>query len=78
MLRGKRYAYGSWVAVVWCLGVVFTALLFACQTAPITGRKQLILLSPAEENRMGITAYDQILGEEKLSEDRSCGRFADS
>jgi predicted Zn-dependent protease len=69
MLRGKRYAHGSRVAVVWCLGVVFTGLLFACQTVPVTGRKQLILLSPAEENRMGISAYDQILGEEKLSED---------
>lgn len=46
------------------------ALLVACQTVPVTGRHQMILLSAPEENRMGITAYQQILKEEKLSQDR--------
>jgi predicted Zn-dependent protease len=48
---------------------MLSGLLFACQTVPITGRKQLVLLSPAQENRMGISAYEQILREEKLSTD---------
>jgi predicted Zn-dependent protease len=42
-------------------------LLHACQTAPVTGRQQLILISQAEENQMGATAYQQVLSEEKVS-----------
>lgn len=41
----------------------------ACQTVPVTGRQQLILLSAADETRMGLSAYEQILQEEKLSQD---------
>jgi predicted Zn-dependent protease len=44
-------------------------VLFACQTVPVTGRQQLILLSAAEETRMGLSAYEQILKEETLSQD---------
>jgi predicted Zn-dependent protease len=42
---------------------------FACETVPITGRQQLILMSAAEENHMGITAYDQVLKGERESRD---------
>ena len=52
------------------LASILVVLLFACQTVPVTGRKQVILLSASEENRMGITAYNQVLQEEKLSKDR--------
>ena len=52
------------------IAALLSILLFSCQTVPVTGRKQLILLSAPEENRMGITAYRQILKEEKLSKDR--------
>jgi predicted Zn-dependent protease len=45
-------------------------VLYACQTAPITGRQQLILVSSAEENQMGVTAYQQVLREETVSTDR--------
>jgi predicted Zn-dependent protease len=55
--------------LVWGIGVLCVVGLWACQTAPITGRHQLILLSETEETRMGLTAYDQILKEEKLSQD---------
>jgi len=44
-------------------------LSYACQTAPITGRQQLILLSEAEEGQMGALAYQQILREEPISRD---------
>ncbi|HEY7490443.1 MAG TPA: M48 family metallopeptidase [Candidatus Tectomicrobia bacterium] len=62
-------AHRSRLAATWVLGVLAVLGLFACETVPITGRQQLILLSPSEENRMGITAYDQVLKEEKLSRD---------
>ncbi|MCZ6875408.1 MAG: M48 family metallopeptidase [bacterium] len=52
------------------LASILVVLLFACQTVPVTGRKQVILISAPEENRMGITAYHQILQKEKLSKDR--------
>lgn len=35
-------------------------LLAACSTAPVTGRKQFILISPAESTALGIEAYQQI------------------
>ena len=54
---------------LWVLGVVAAVGLFACETVPVTGRQQLILMYLAEENRLGITAYEQILKEEGLSRD---------
>ncbi|MDH3601247.1 MAG: hypothetical protein OEU26_16645, partial [Candidatus Tectomicrobia bacterium] len=38
-----------------------TVVLSACQTVPVTGRQQLVLLSAAEETRMGLSAYEEIL-----------------
>ncbi len=55
--------------LVWSLGVLCAVGLWACQSAPITGRKQLILLSQAQETQMGLQAYDEILKEETLSQD---------
>lgn len=49
--------------IVWA----FMLGLLACQTAPITGRQQLMLVSSDEENRLGIAAYEKILLEEKVS-----------
>jgi predicted Zn-dependent protease len=51
--------------IVW----VFVLGLLACQTAPITGRQQIMLVSSDEENRLGIEAYEKILQEEKVSHD---------
>lgn len=58
-----------WSVGAWVVSLVLVGLLFACQTAPVTGRSQLILISEADETRLGLTAYDQILKEEKLSQD---------
>lgn len=65
----RRRSRRSWVAAAWLLGVMAAVGLFACETVPVTGRKQLILLSASEENRLGISAYDQLLKEERLSRD---------
>jgi metalloendopeptidase OMA1, mitochondrial len=60
-----RGCYGVW----WSMALLLAGILFACQTAPITGRQQLLLSSEAEETRLGLAAYEQILKEEKLSQD---------
>lgn len=43
--------------------------LAACATAPITGRRQLLLLPESAEIQMGLDAYQQILSESKVSTD---------
>lgn len=52
-------------------GVVFLIALgiFACAHAPITGRKQLLLLSQGEENQMGAQAFQQVVTTEKVDTD---------
>jgi len=43
--------------------------LAGCATAPITGRRQLLLLSENEEMSLGLQSYQEVLGKEKLSTD---------
>jgi predicted Zn-dependent protease len=51
------------------LGVVALLFLAACATVPITGRRQLSLISDSEMNAMSFTEYDKVLAESKLSKD---------
>lgn len=44
-------------------------LMPACSTVPETGRKQLILMSAAEEAATGLSAFAQIKNQEKISTD---------
>ena len=44
-------------------------LLAACATVPITGRKQLSLVSDSEMNAMSFQQYDQVIAESQLSTD---------
>lgn len=41
----------------------------ACETVPVTGRSQLLLVSEGEETKMGIDAYQGILSKSKVSSD---------
>ena len=43
------------------------ALLAACETAPVTGRSQIMLVGEGEERQMGLQAYRQVLSQEPLS-----------
>lgn len=52
------------LVVIIALGVIFS-----CQTVPLTGRSQFILLSENEELALGFEAYRQALKEAKLSQD---------
>src|SRR6185503_1457644 len=44
-------------------------LLAACETAPVTGRSQMMLVSESEERQLGAQAYRQVLAGEPQSHD---------
>ncbi|OYW58341.1 MAG: hypothetical protein B7Z40_23020 [Bosea sp. 12-68-7] len=45
------------------------SLLAACETAPVSGRSQIMLVSENEERQMGLQAYREVLNKEPLSRD---------
>lgn len=49
-----------------CVAVLALA---GCQSAPITGRQQFILISDQEASQMGVQAYQQILSKGNISHD---------
>lgn len=56
---------GRWLAIF----LVAVVAVSACQTVPVTGRKQLSLLPASQMRAMGGDAWQQIKQEEKLSDD---------
>jgi len=52
--------------LVWGCVALFLA---ACQNVPVTGRKQLQMVSEQQEMRMGLTSFKEILEKEKLNSD---------
>jgi predicted Zn-dependent protease len=52
-----------------CVVLVFTIV--SCSTVKETGRRQLLLVSPAQEMQLGLTAFDELKKEEKISPDSS-------
>ncbi len=50
---------------------LLSALLFACTSAPETGRSQLLLISPSDEAQMGLQAFQQIKRKTPVSRNRS-------
>jgi predicted Zn-dependent protease len=51
------------------IGLISVLTCAACATAPITGRKQLLLLSESEEDSMGAQSFQDVLTTEKVSLD---------
>ncbi len=49
--------------------LVLLFFLVGCATAPVTGRRQLILIDPQTELQLGLSAYQDILKKEKLCRD---------
>jgi predicted Zn-dependent protease len=45
------------------------SLLAACETAPVSGRSQIMLVNENEEREMGLQAYREVLKKEPLSRD---------
>ena len=60
---------GSFVVAAAAILVVAAALLAGCSKAPVTGRKQFILISPQQEAQMGVVAFAEILKKERVSTD---------
>jgi len=56
------------------VAVVSCALALACATSP-TGRRQLKLLSDAEVDRMGVTAFQEMKAKGPISENRRANRL---
>lgn len=42
-------------------------LVSGCTSVPVTGRRQLLVMSQTEENKLGLTAYQQVLQEEPIT-----------
>jgi predicted Zn-dependent protease len=53
---------------MWC-AVAALGVLTGCSTVKETGRSQLMLVSPSDEAKMGLSAFAQIKQEEKISTD---------
>jgi len=50
------------------------SVLAGCETAPVTGRNQLILLPESQDQQMGLTAYQQILEQSEISDNQELNR----
>lgn len=46
------------------------AVLASCETAPVTGRDQFVIVSDQQANQMGASAYQKIRAEKRISNDR--------
>lgn len=53
------------------LALAALSVLAACETAPVTGRSQLILLGDQQVQTLGLQAYNQMKQEKPLSRDRA-------
>jgi predicted Zn-dependent protease len=51
------------------LALLLGLAVVACETVPITGRSQLVLIPEGTEVKMGLDSYQQILGKSKVSSD---------
>src|SRR4029453_12653092 len=47
--------------------VLLALFAVACETVPVTGRSQIVLMSPNEESKLGVAAYQDILAKATLS-----------
>jgi len=52
------------------LSLFLLLLLLACQTAPVTGRSQLILIPESMEMELGLASYQDVVKKARLSRDR--------
>ena len=65
--------FPSWSSIA---AVMLAAIVpAACETVPYTGRSQLQLISPQQENEMGVQAFQQIVGKAKLSNDATANEM---
>jgi predicted Zn-dependent protease len=56
-------------AILISVSALFLCFMYACSQAPVTGRPQLMLVSPEQERALGLKAYENILKKERVSQD---------
>lgn len=62
--------YNGAVQRFWRFALALVLLVgVACETVPLTGRSQLLLLPESTELQMGLTSYDEVLKKSKVSTD---------
>jgi hypothetical protein len=66
----QRRRWGFFSKVMSALALLFCCFLYACSQAPVTGRSQVMLVSPEQERSMGFNAYKNILQKERVSQDQ--------
>ena len=49
--------------------IIILLMLFGCQTAPVTGRSQMIIYSEESEKKVGEDLFKEVLKESKISKD---------
>lgn len=59
------------------MAVAMAATLISCTTVKETGRRQLLLVSPAQESQLGISAFQQLKKETPVSDDSSAKRLVE-
>src|SRR5215831_3738818 len=52
-------------------------LVSACESAPVTGRSQMMLVSESEERAAGLQAYREVLSKEPLSADAEANQLVE-
>lgn len=55
-------------AVAVCLSTFTVLMIAGCQNVPVTGRNQLVITSETKENEMGLSAYQEVLKSEKVTQ----------
>ena len=65
-----RRRLGFFSGIMSVLVLFLGCFLYACSQAPVTGRSQLILVSPEQERSLGLKAYESILQKERVSQDQ--------
>jgi metalloendopeptidase OMA1, mitochondrial len=72
-LTACRRTSGSWIGRA-APAVALLALVAGCESAPVTGRNQLILVPESQDASMGLQAYQQIKQEENTSQNADLNR----
>lgn len=54
---------------IFVIAVVALAILTGCATAPVTGRRQLNLVSAGQETQLGLTSFDQLKKDTPINHD---------
>jgi predicted Zn-dependent protease len=71
----QRRRSGFFSGIMSVLVLFLSCILYACSQAPVTGRSQLMLVSTEQERGLGLKAYENILKEERVSQDEGLNQM---